>query len=353
MARKNQWLSIDSNLDDRMPITQALLQSVRRLGEFKGRESLYRSQMPQALETLRQAAIIQSAESSNRIEGVTAPPQRLRALMAEKTKPQDRSEQEIAGYRDVLNTIHGNHEGMRFTASLVLQLHRDLFKYTSTPGGRWKSTQNAIIEILPSGSKRTRFEPVAPHLVSEAMDLLHVQFTKFLEEAKIDPLILIPVYVLDFLCIHPFLDGNGRMARLLTLLLLYQAGYGVGRYISLERVVEESKESYYDTLYRSSQGWHEGRHTLVPWTEYFLGTMLAAYKEFENRVGILTDGRGAKTELVLEAIRRFYGDFSVSELQAQCPNVGIDLIRRLLRQERKVGNLECLGRGPAARWRQK
>jgi Fic family protein len=301
MARKNQWLSIDSNLDDRMPITQALLQSVRRLGEFKGRESLYRSQMPQALETLRQAAIIQSAESSNRIEGVTAPPQRLRALMAEKTKPQDRSEQEIAGYRDVLNTIHGNHEGMRFTASLVLQLHRDLFKYTSTPGGRWKSTQNAIIEILPSGSKRTRFEPVAPHLVSEAMDLLHVQFTKFLEEAKIDPLILIPVYVLDFLCIHPFLDGNGRMARLLTLLLLYQAGYGVGRYISLERVVEESKESYYDTLYRSSQGWHEGRHTLVPWTEYFLGTMLAAYKEFENRVGILTDGRGAKTELVLEA----------------------------------------------------
>jgi Fic family protein len=353
MARKNQWLSIDSNLDDRMPITQALLQSVRRLGEFKGRESLYRSQMPQALETLRQAAIIQSAESSNRIEGVTAPPQRLRALMAEKTKPQDRSEQEIAGYRDVLNTIHGNHEGMRFTASLVLQLHRDLFKYTSTPGGRWKSTQNAIIEILPSGSKRTRFEPVAPHLVSEAMDLLHVQFTKFLEEAKIDPLILIPVYVLDFLCIHPFLDGNGRMARLLTLLLLYQAGYGVGRYISLERVVEESKESYYDTLYRSSQGWHEGRHTLVPWTEYFLGTMLAAYKEFENRVGILTDGRGAKTELVLEAIRRFYGDFSVSELQAQCPNVGIDLIRRLLRQERKAGNLECLGRGPAARWRQK
>jgi Fic family protein len=353
MARKNQWLSIDSNLDDRMPITQALLQSVRRLGEFKGRESLYRSQMPQALETLRQAAIIQSAESSNRIEGVTAPPQRLRALMAEKTKPQDRSEQEIAGYRDVLNTIHGNHEGMRFTASLVLQLHRDLFKYTSTPGGRWKSTQNAIIEILPSGSKRTRFEPVAPHLVSEAMDLLHVQFTKFLEEAKIDPLILIPVYVLDFLCIHPFLDGNGRMARLLTLLLLYQAGYGVGRYISLERVVEESKESYYDTLYRSSQGWHEGRHTLVPWTEYFLGTMLAAYKEFENRVGILTDGRGAKTELVLEAIRGFYGDFSVSELQAQCPNVGIDLIRRLLRQERKVGNLECLGRGPAARWRQK
>jgi Fic family protein len=353
MARKNQWLSIDSNLDDRMPITQALLQSVRRLGEFKGRESLYRSQMPQALETLRQAAIIQSAESSNRIEGVTAPPQRLRALMAEKTKPQDRSEQEIAGYRDVLNTIHGNHEGMRFTASLVLQLHRDLFKYTSTPGGRWKSTQNAIIEILPSGSKRTRFEPVAPHLVSEAMDLLHVQFTKFLEEAKIDPLILIPVYVLDFLCIHPFLDGNGRMARLLTLLLLYQAGYGVGRYISLERVVEESKESYYDTLYRSSQGWHEGRHTLVPWTEYFLGTMLAAYKEFENRVGILTDGRGAKTELVLEAIRGFYGDFSVSELQAQCPNVGIDLIRRLLRQERKAGNLECLGRGPAARWRQK
>ena len=353
MGRKIRCLSIDGKLDDRIPITQALLQSVRQLGEFKGREGLYRSQMPQALETLRQAAIIQSAESSNRIEGVTAPPQRLRALMAEKTKPRDRSEQEIAGYRDVLNTIHGNYEGMRFSASLVLQLHRDLFKYTSNPGGRWKSTQNAIIEILPSGSKRTRFEPVAPHLVPEAMALLHVQINNFLEEAKTDPLILIPAYVLDFLCIHPFLDGNGRMARLLTLLLLYQAGYGVGRYISLERVIEESKESYYDALYRSSQGWHEGRHTLVPWTEYFFGIMLAAYREFESRVGILTDGRGAKTELVLEAIGRFHGDFSVSELQAQCPNVGIDLIRRLLRQERKAGKLECLGRGPAARWRRK
>ncbi len=238
-------------------------------------------------------------------------------------------------------------------SSLVLQLHRDLFKYTSNPGGRWKSTQNAIIEILPSGSKRTRFEPVAPHLVSEAMALLHVQINNFLKEAKTDPLILIPAYVLDFLCIHPFLDGNGRMARLLTLLLLYQAGYGVGRYISLERVIEESKETYYDALYRSSQGWHEGRHTLVPWTEYFFGIMLAAYREFESRVGILTDGRGAKTELVLEAIGRFHGDFSVSELQAQCPNVGIDLIRRLLRQERKAGKLECLGRGPAARWRRK
>jgi Fic family protein len=346
-------LSLDDNLDTRLHLTHALLQTVRQLGEFKGREGLYRSQMPQALETLRQAAMIQSAESSNRIEGVTAAPQRLRALMAEKTRPRDRSEQEITGYRDVLNTIHGNHADMGFSASLVLQLHRDLFKYTSNPGGRWKSTQNSIIEVMPDGVKRTRFEPLAPHLVKDAMDQLHSQYLTFRNEAKVDPLILIPAYVLDFLCIHPFLDGNGRMARLLSLLLLYQAGYGVGRYISLERIIEQSKQSYYDALYQSSQSWHEGRHSLAPWTEYFLGTILAAYREFESRVGVLTNGRGAKTELVLEAIGRFHGNFSVSELQEQCPNVGIDLIRRLLRQEREAGKLECLGRGPAARWRRK
>jgi Fic family protein len=207
------------------------------------------------------------------------------------------------------------------------------------------------MERGPDGTETVRFQPVAPHLVEDAMNRLHAQFERRKHEDQVDWLLLIPAYVLDFLCIHPFRDGNGRMARLLTLLLLYQSGFGVGRFVSLERIVEESKESYYETLYLGSQGWHEGSHPLGPWTEYLLGTWIAAYREFEHRVGLLTTGRGVKSEMVAEAIGHFYGDFAVSELQEQCPNVGIDLIRRILREQRKAGKLECLGRGPAARWR--
>lgn len=343
--------SLDEQFDQHLPLTHSLVKNLRTLGEYRGKEELYRQQMPQALETLKQTAIIQSTESSNRIEGVTAPAKRIREIVAEKTTPRDRSEQEIAGYRDVLNTIHGNHAAMKLAPNLVRQLHRDLFKYTSGRGGNWKPTSNAITEKRPDGTTMVRFEPVAPHLVDDAMIKLHEQLQQRWEADEMDKLLLIPAYVLDFLCIHPFLDGNGRMARLLTLLLLYQAGYEVGRFISLEKIVETSKEGYYSTLYQSSQGWHKGKHSLGPWTEYMLGTLLAAYREFEDRVGLLTTGRGAKTQIVLEAIGRFHGDFSVSELQEQCPNVGIDLIRRILREQKISEKLESLGRGPAARWR--
>lgn len=345
--------SLDEHFDRRLPLTHGLMRTVRLLGEYRGKEELYRSQMPQALETLQQAAMIQSTESSNRIEGVTAPAKRIREIVAEKTTPRDRPEQEIAGYRDVLNTIHGNHAAMKLTANLVKQLHRDLMKYTHGRGGQWKSGSNAITERRADGTEAVRFEPVAPHLVDDAMKRLHEQLQQRWRDDEVDKLLLIPAYVLDFLCIHPFTDGNGRMARLLTLLLLYQAGYEVGRFISLEKIVEESKESYYDTLHQCSQGWHKGKHPLGPWTEYLLGTLTAAYREFENRVGLITTSRGAKTEMVLEAIGRFHGDFAVSDLQEQCPNVGIDLIRRILSDQRKLSQLECLGRGPAARWRRK
>lgn len=343
--------SLDQGFDRRLPISHGLVRSLRLLGEYRGKEELYRAQMPQALETLRQVAIIQSTESSNRIEGVTAAPRRFRELMAEKTRPHDRSEQEIAGYRDVLNTIHANHGGMGLTPNLVRQLHRDLFKYTDQLGGEWKDSPNRITERHPDGSLAVRFEPVAPHLVPGAMDDLHAQWKERLEAREVDALLLIPTYVLDFLCIHPFRDGNGRLARLLTLLILYQAGYDVGRFISLERLVEESKESYYDALHASSQGWHQGEHSLRPWTEYVLGVLIAAYRELEQRIGSMTAARGAKTEMVLEAIQHFQGDFSAAELQAQCPHVGIDLIRRLLGRERKAGRLERLGGGRGARWR--
>jgi Fic family protein len=343
--------SFEHGFLDRQPISHDSLRTIRLLGEFKGKEELYRQQVPQVLETLRQAAIIQSTEASNRIEGVTAPLKRIQALVAEKTTPRNRSEQEIAGYRDVLNTIHANHADIPFTAGMVLQFHRDLYKYSAAQGGRWKMADNEISEVRPDGSKLVRFKPVAAFTTPDAMDALHKRFQEAWEADRVEKLLLIPAYVLDFLCIHPFADGNGRMARLLSLLLLYRAGMDLGRYISLERVIEQSKEGYYDTLHRSSQGWHEGTHDLRPWTEYFLGVLVAAYKELEARVGTLSAARGAKTEMVLDVISATRGEFSVKDLQERCPHVGIDLIRRILREQRKAGNVECLGRGPDARWK--
>lgn len=343
--------SFDDNFDQRLQLTHNLVRNLCVLGEFKGREEMFSDQMPQALETLKEAAIIQSTESSNRIEGVTATPQKIRDLVDYKTTPKNRPEQEIAGYRDVLNTIHANYGAMQLSTNLLLQLHRDLFKYTSREGGAWKSSPNSITEEYPDGTKHVRFETVAPHLVGDAMDKLNTQFNLFKSEEKVDQLLLIPAYILDFLCIHPFHDGNGRMARLLTLLLLYQAGYSVGRFISLEKIMEQSKDGYYESLNQCSQGWHEGKHTLIPWTEYMLGIEIAAYRDFENRMGSMNTPRGSKSDLVLNSIKNFHGAFTVRELQDQCPNVGIDLIRRILRNERQKGRVECSGRGPSSTWR--
>lgn len=335
-------------------ITQGLLQTIRTIGEYKGKQELFKEQAPQVLETLRQAAIIQSTESSNRIEGITVPLSRLKELVAEKTTPRDRSEQEIAGYRDVLNTIHTSYAHIPFTPGVVLQLHRDLYQFAVSEGGRWKLVDNVISETRLDGTKIVRFEPVRAYATPAAMERLHEQFNTFWQSGEIEPLLLIATYILDFLCIHPFSDGNGRMARLLTLLLLYKAGYEVGRFISLERIVERTKESYYDTLYQSSQNWHQGQHSLLPWWEYFLGVVvLSAYREFEQRVGSVSSVKGAKTAMVLDTISNMPRDFSIKDLQERCPTVGIDLIRRILRREREAGYLECLGRGPDARWRKK
>lgn len=257
--------SFQDDVLGQQPITQRLLQSVRLVGEYRGKEALFAEQSPQVLQALRESAVIQSTESSNRIEGVVAPPQRIRALVAKRTEPANRSEQEIAGYRDVLNTIHVNFAEMPLTSALVLQLHRDLFQFAPGGGGRWKSAGNDIVETRPDGTRVVRFTPLAPHLVPDAMAQLHDGYRAALDSGAVEPLLLVPAYVLDFLCIHPFADGNGRMARLLSLLLLYRAGYQVGRYVSLETVIEDTREGYYDSLHASSQGWHETRHSLLPW----------------------------------------------------------------------------------------
>ena len=339
---------------DQQRIPQNLLRTIRLLGEYKGKEQVYKQQSPQLLETLRQSAVIQSTESSNRIEGVTAPHDRIVKLVQKKIEPRDRSEQEIAGYRDVLNTIHANHANMKFSVNLVLQMHRDLLRFTTEKDGNWKTSQNEIEEIGANGKKFVRFTPVAPHLTEDAMRSLHDQFDRALASQEFEPLLLIPTYVLDFLCIHPFRDGNGRMARLLTLLLLYQTGYEVGTFISLENIIEETRESYYDTLYQSSQKWHQGKHSLTPWWDYFLGVMLlSAYREFEKRAGVVTKTRGAKTKMITDAVDQISGDFRVADIQRVCPGVGLDLIRLRLSGMKKAGRLEVSGRGPGATWRKK
>lgn len=333
-----------------LPLTHSIVRAVARLREFRGREALYEQQAPQMLEALRQAAVIQSTESSNRIEGIGASPARIKALVEHKTKPRNRPEEEIAGYRDVLSTIHSDHAHITFSANVVLQLHRNLFHYAGG-GGRWKPVDNTITERLPDGTERLRFQPLPAYRTPEAMDELHRRFDRMWNEEQVDQLLLIPAYVLDFLCIHPFLDGNGRMARLLTHLLLYKAGFGVGRYVSLEMIVERTRESYYDTLYQSSQGWHDGEHTLLPWTEYLLGSLHAAYEDFQARVGELQMARGAKMQMVLDTVDRLPDGFRTRDVERLCPGVSRAWIRSVFGSLQKEGKLRSEGRGAGAVWR--
>ncbi|MFZ5426118.1 MAG: Fic family protein [Thermodesulfobacteriota bacterium] len=332
-------------------VSPRLVQTIRLLGEFKGKQDLYKRQHPQVLEQLRETAVIQSTESSNRLEGVLAPYARIRDLVRGRTSPRNRSEQEIAGYRDVLNTIHVHHEGMILNPGLVLQFHRDLYQFLPGQGGRWKATDNDITERRPDGSNFVRFKPVPAYLTAKSMEELHVSFTRARGAQEVDPLVLIPAYVMDFLCIHPFLDGNGRMGRLLTLLLLYQEGYEVGRFISLEQVVEANREGYYDALLESSRDWHEGRHSLVPWLEFLLGVvLLGAYRQLEARTGELTASKGAKREMVLAAIDRLPEEFRWADLEQICAGISHSTIRRVLEELKAQGRIRCASQGRDAVW---
>jgi len=336
---------------EQQPLSQGLLQTIRQLGEYKGRQQLYTEQAPQVLKALQHAAQIESTESSNRIEGVLAPHDRIADIVAHRTKPRNRPEQEIAGYRDVLQNIHVKASRMPFTTAHVLQMHEDLYRFSTGRGGEWKHADNEITETLANGSKRLRFKPVPALRTPPAMEELHARFLEARSAGVIEPLLLIPAYVLDFLCIHPFLDGNGRTARLLTLLLLYQAGYEVGRFISLEQMVERTKRSYYDTLHASSQGWHESRHSLIPWWEYFLGVMmLGCYREFEKRVGAITVRHGAKREMIVDTVRRLPPEFRVGEVKRACPGISQATVNRTLAQMRREGAIRCLRAGRDAVW---
>lgn len=333
-----------------LSLTPAHGSTLRAVGEYRGKQALFFQQAPETLKTLRESAVIESTESSSRIEGVTVPPARLRPLMERSTDPRNRSEQEISGYRDALALIHESAREMAFLPRIVRQIHSTLYRYMPEPGGDWRASQNEITEILADGRQRTRFAPTPPHLVPIQMDELCKRYRQATGGQRWDGLILVPLAVLDFLCIHPFPDGNGRVARLLTLMLLYQFDYEVGRYISLERIIEDSKETYYEALEASSQGWHEGEHDVTPWLEYFWGVLLRGYREFEERVHVVRDGHGAKTEQVRLAVLRRQQPFAISEIEQECSNVSRDMVRHVLRKMRDEGLIHATGVGRGARW---
>lgn len=324
---------------------------ISKINEFKGKQDLYKKQTPQILDTLKNVAIIQSTKASNAIEGIVITDKRLRTIMANKTELLDRSEGEIAGYRDVLNLIHSSYEAIPLRESTILQLHRDLYRYVSAEGGKWKQADNVISERLPSGEKRIRFVPLSAFETPQAMKQLCTEYNEHANKQVVEPLILISVFILDFLSIHPFNDGNGRMARLLSLLLLHHFGYEVGRYISLEKIIEESKESYYAALQHSSIGWHENRNDIFPWVNYFLGTIIRAYKELEERVGVIETGRGSKSTRVEEYIKNKLGYFTKEDIRSACPDVSESTINRVLNKLKEEKKIIPTGKGRGAKWR--
>jgi len=341
--------SLEKTYLNNLKFPAGIISNLTIIGEYKGKEELYNRQSRETLEKLLENAIIQSAESSNRIEGITAPPKRVKGIVKGNVAPRNRPEQEIAGYRDVLTLIHQSYKDIPLSENVILQFHSMLYRYTTVKSGYWKKTENAIVDIETNGTKTVRFKTVRVKDTPFYMKKLISLYNTYSEKESFDPLILTPLFVFDFLCIHPFSDGNGRIGRLLTLLLLYKGGYKVGKYISLERIIEESKDSYYDTLALSSKGWHKGKHNIIPWLNYFYGTLIAAYKEFETRVGIFK-GKGSKTEQVKAAIHRFVKPFSISDIEKECPNVSRDMIRKVLRDLRDKDIISSTSMGRGALW---
>ncbi len=336
---------------DHLTFSAESVASLVKLGEFKGQQELFRRQRPEILTALRTRASIESTESSNRIEGIVTSRKRVELIVERNVEPETRSEQELAGYRDALQLVHESALDMPFRESVLLQLHEILFRYQPARGGRWKPTDNSIVELDATGRiSKVRFEPTPAIATPQAMNDLTTRFTETRDRGPYDPMVLIPLAVLDLSCIHPFADGNGRISRLATLHLLYLSGYDVGRFISLERLTENTKEGYYRALQRSSLGWHEDQHDPLPWLQVFWGILLAAYREFEERVGEIAGGPGAKSRQVRAAARRRLAPFSISEFELDCPGVSRETVRGVLQAMRDEGDLELKGKGRGSRW---
>lgn len=334
-----------SNIDEQL-FDKEIIGLLTELHEFRGKQELYMESYPDVLEAMVRVAKIQSTGASNRIEGIYTSNKRLDELVEEKTEPKNRNEEEIAGYREVLNTIHENYDYIVARSNVILQLHRDLYMYnTGGTGGYYKNADNAIEEKNEIGESKVRFVPVAAYLTKDTMELMCNHFVETMNKESVDPLILIPVFILDFLCVHPFNDGNGRMSRLLTLLLLYQNMYIVGKYISIEMLIEKTKDSYYDTLQKSSMGWHENSNDYKPFVKYYLGILLGAYREFSSRVETLRNQGLTKSERVKHVFETKVGKISKSDILKLCPDISVTTIEKALSELLKDGFITKVGGG--------
>ena len=323
-----------------------ILSYIAKIHEYKGRQALYLRQKPMELERLVEVAKIQSTEASNRIEGIITTKSRLKQLCEDKTTPKNRDEKEILGYRNALNLIHENYPYIPVKPNYILQLHKELLKFTNLSyGGIFKNTANEIDMRLPDGTMQIIFKPLLPYETPQAIENICASYENTLNKELVDPLLLIPCFILDFLCIHPFNDGNGRMSRLLTLLILYKSEYYVGQYISIERLISDTKENYYEALQESSWEWHEGRNDYAPFVKYMLGVIVAAYREFADRVEILTDKTISKSDRIEDIIRNSYGRITKAEIAAQCPEISQTTIQRTLNELLKNNQIIKIGGG--------
>lgn len=329
-------------------LTPEIVQIVASIHEHKGKQELFLEANEDELKTLLNVAMIQSTGASNRIEGIYTTDKRLKELVSQKAEPHNRSEEEISGYREVLATIHESYEYIVPRPNIILQLHRDLYSYSrGAVGGNYKNSDNLITETGADGHQKARFIPVPAFQTAEAMEELCNHFWEAWEADYIDKLILIPMFILDFLCIHPFNDGNGRMSRLLTLLLFYKAGYIVGKYISMEMLIEKTKETYYEALQASSEGWHENENVYEPFIRYYLGIILKAYNEFENRVEHLKNKSLSKPDRIKTLIDQRVGKITKKEIMDSCSDISKTTIERTLTELVKTGYIAKVGSGPA------
>jgi Fic family protein len=337
-------------------LTPEIINLVSAIHEYKGKQDLYLAAKPDILDSLTLVAKVQSTGASNRIEGIATSEARLDALMKEEAEPKNRPEQEIAGYREVLKLIHESYEYMPVSENLILQMHRDLYRYSaSRHGGKYKAIDNTIEEIDEDGKRRVRFQPTSAFDTPGAMSRLCDEFRIAERNHVINPALHSAMFVLDFLCIHPFTDGNGRISRLLMSLLLYRSGYMVGKYISLEKLIEETKETYYQVLQESSRGWHEGSNTYLPFVRYSLQIMLAAYKDFSERVEIVTDRNLTKADRIAKLLETSHNQWTKSDIRQHYPDISdatIELtLAKLLREDEitKIGEKK----GTSYTWKRK
>jgi len=319
------------------------------IAEMKGRQQLFYTQSAHKLKTLKEYAVIESAISSNRIEGVEIDNKRIGTVVFGRQHLKDRNEEEIRGYRKALSLIHSNSRKLPLTTDLILNLHR-IMRGDIWDAGKFKDVDSDIIETYPDGTRRVRFKTVVAKDTLSYLERLLDFYKSFVTEHKLPELVALAAFNLDFLCIHPFRDGNGRMSRLLLLMDLYSFGFDAGRYVSIEKIIEDTKEQYYETLEMSSHGWHEGKHNPWIYINYILFAIKNLYKEFENKFNALTEPKGAKTQAIISAVETYEDSFTIREIELKCPTVSREMIRVVLKDLKGKGKIHCKGKGLAARW---